>query len=274
MGIRVPGEDGICIARCPMADIGDVADLVVQSLGAGAPFSAIRLGDGEGRLLLWPGGISRTKLGKHLRFWFGRDDFTDGALRGLRFRLVNAIRDADVVGYYHGASRNRYWRAPAEYIRTEILLKDDTVISDNALHRWLWGIGALDRIIQQADRIVLVTCRDVPFEDVFKKHASVIKVPEEGHTGKQATDHVDLFSEICEEIRDVVCGGCLVLVGAGILGKLYCHVSQIRGAVALDIGSLFDGFVGIKSRSYLTTDPKSYILVEEANERADLTVGA
>ena len=42
--------------------------------------------------------------------------------------------------------------------------------------------------------------------------------------------------------------GALVLVGAGIFGKIYCDVARNHGAVALDIGSAFDLMVGLMTR--------------------------
>jgi hypothetical protein len=42
--------------------------------------------------------------------------------------------------------------------------------------------------------------------------------------------------------------GDLVLVGAGVLGKAYVAGAARRGAVAIDMGSVFDGWAGIISR--------------------------
>jgi hypothetical protein len=43
----------------------------------------------------------------------------------------------------------------------------------------------------------------------------------------------------------------LVLVGAGLLGKLLVTEARARGGVALDVGSIFDHWLGLKTRSYL-----------------------
>jgi hypothetical protein len=43
----------------------------------------------------------------------------------------------------------------------------------------------------------------------------------------------------------------LVLVGAGYLGKSLVDLAKKRGGVALDLGSVFDHWVGINTRSYL-----------------------
>jgi hypothetical protein len=60
-----------------------------------------------------------------------------------------------------------------------------------------------------------------------------------------------------EMVRDVLTAmgdtprGRLVIVGAGYLGKWICDEARTRGGVALDLGSIVDYWVGLKTRSYL-----------------------
>ena len=42
--------------------------------------------------------------------------------------------------------------------------------------------------------------------------------------------------------------GMLYLVGGGLYGKLYCQLIKAQGGIALDLGSLFDAWLGIPSR--------------------------
>jgi hypothetical protein len=44
--------------------------------------------------------------------------------------------------------------------------------------------------------------------------------------------------------------GRLVLVGAGYAGKLIVHEARRRGGIALDLGSIFDRWMGVHTRSY------------------------
>ena len=95
------------------------------------------------------------------------------------------------------------------------------------------------------------------------------RIPEEGHTGRMATKHFpNTYDQLLEELKHNAIGE-LVLVGAGVLGKAYCAWVRRAGGVALDIGSLFDGFAGVGSRTYLTDDMASFRLrapVEPASE--------
>jgi hypothetical protein len=49
--------------------------------------------------------------------------------------------------------------------------------------------------------------------------------------------------------------GRLVLVGAGYPGKLLTGIARERGGIALDLGSIFDYWLGLNTRSYLDLDP-------------------
>jgi hypothetical protein len=52
------------------------------------------------------------------------------------------------------------------------------------------------------------------------------------------------FCELRETLT-VPFPGAVFLVGAGALGKIYCHWIQQRGGIALDIGSICDAWAGV-----------------------------
>ena len=223
-----------------------IAQKAIKCLEAGAPFSAIRLGDGEGRVLLWPEGISRANLNKHLHFWFGYSNILNRSLRKWKQMLVRAAENADALGLYRGKDRNRFWQAPAQLVRA----KRGAIKCENRLHRDLADSGLLTEIVQAAESVVFVTCRDVPRDE----NTQVIWLPEEAHTGGR-NDHPARFPEICTAVQKLAGPGVLFLIGGGLFGKIYCNVVREKGAVAIDIGSVFDALAGIPSRSYLQNLP-------------------
>jgi len=237
----------------------DTLDRIEQraifALRTGTPFSAIRLGDGEGRLLAWPGRITRPELDNRLCYWFGHADLTDLEALMLKVDLMRAMFGADVVGCYQGEERNRWWREAATRVALLRTYKPEVMLAGNDLHRELWASGGLDRIIAEASRVVLVTCRDVcdRFQERYGQAPDWIVVPEEAHASGQINDHWQLYqggykTAIVKRIKP----GVLTLVGAGVLGKVYCHAVKMAGGVALDIGSIFDGWAGrLDTRSYL-----------------------
>jgi len=235
--------------------------------------SVIRLGDGEGRLLMWPSHISRGMMGRHLRYWFGRDDFTEEDIGLMRARLIEAIDASYVVCFRKGATAP-FWRFPELWVREHCT--HNVWSEDNDLHQFLWDRGLLDDIIDAAERVVLVTCRDVldAFKGRYGKRTAWVRVPEEGHTGRRATDHFRLAPEIAENVASLSGPRALTLVGAGALGKWYAARAGQVGAVGLDIGSLFDLWASVPSRSWimphLTLGAQKGILVAEdvADQRA------
>ncbi len=70
----------------------------------------------------------------------------------------------------------------------------------------------------------------------------------------------DFFPEILDSLiaeLGELRRGRLVIVGAGYAGKCIVHEARARGAVALDLGSILDYWVGAASRSYLSASLRS-----------------
>ena len=59
----------------------------------------------------------------------------------------------------------------------------------------------------------------------------------------------DIYPEIVDHVRSASEPGTLVLVGAGIVGKIFVDEAKLRGAVALDVGSLLDYMMERKTRT-------------------------
>ena len=182
-------------------------------------------------------------INRHLDFWFGyHGTIKNRDLKNWQTRLLFAVEMADAVGFYHGSDRSKFWRAPAQLVST----RPDVIECENRLHRDLADSGLLTEIVKAAKSVVFVTCRDVPRDE----STQVIWLPEEAHTGGR-NDHPDRFPEICTAVQKLAGPSVLFLIGGGLFGKIYCNVAQVNGAVAIDIGSVFDALAGVKSRSYL-----------------------
>jgi hypothetical protein len=85
-------------------------------------------------------------------------------------------------------------------------------------------------------------------------------VTREASTSSELPHYPDRYEELRHGLH-VPFKGAVFLVGAGPLGKVYCHWIRERGGIALDIGSLFDAWAGIASRQriaklfrYMTLD--------------------
>ena len=260
-----------------------VANAAILALQKRNPFSLIRLGDGEGNILgcidpaldslrevKWFNAIFRYQTGKAL----GPNECTDVAKM-----LEIAALDSDILGirlFVRGHLPEWPYGPTFEWAKNAIERGDlrgalgmlrsldqiDRWIESSALHNtlltdaWVYIplMYHLDRIINAASRVVVVSCRREIF-GVFAKRYSIKSVeflpvpiePSRAKTAEIEVHYPDVFDEVLRSMnRDMI--GTLVLVGAGILGKIYCHAAKQSGAVAIDIGSGFDILSGIRSR--------------------------
>jgi len=204
-------------------------------------------------MLEWPRGDMRS-FHQHLRFWFGTHKIAIARLREIKTGLHAAMERADALGFYQGNARNHHWRYPAHYITLHVDVSNKR-LAGNDLHRQLWQSGNLDTIVTSAKHTVLITCRDVArlFTARYATSVEILHVPGEGALPGQGV-HVDRFNYYRAMIHTIALPGVLFLVGAGVLGKVYCDSARQAGAVAVDIGSVFDGWAGLKTRSYFAQD--------------------
>jgi hypothetical protein len=76
-----------------------------------------------------------------------------------------------------------------------------------------------------------------------------ITVPVQGFVPSSLTEshYSGSFAKVADRLRRDL-RGTLVLVGAGLCGKIYCNVAKMNGAVAVDLGSVFDVLAGLATR--------------------------
>lgn len=80
------------------------------------------------------------------------------------------------------------------------------------------------------------------------------------HPGSVSQPHwPNGFNEVMEQLEAVRPGDAF-LVGAGVLGKIYCDRIKTRGGVALDIGSILDSWANIPSREPFNTESRAFTL--------------
>lgn len=242
----MPGLDWPRVGLLPVVDAAE------QALTTGRGFSLIRLGDGEGAMLSHAAPRMAEDVAFCLRIWFGDQVVVDADRRAMVLGLERAMREADVLGL----PRRRQLKVAMRYHEVfanleRVLGARRPVIGDMALHFYLQWSGALGYLVRRARRLVLIGCRDVA--GVFAAHFDVpvtqwlvrgeAKFPGSVEEPHWSTGYARMMARM-----DDVGPGDLVLVGAGILGKAYVAAAARRGATAIDIGSVFDGWAGVISR--------------------------
>ena len=124
-----------------------------------------------------------------------------------------------------------------------------------------------------ANRVWIIGCRDVASELQTVTDSPVGQWLVKGEA--QYPGSVDEphwrggFERTMDKIRMNTEPGDLVLVGAGLLGKTYVAAAKANGAVALDIGSVIDGWAGIMSRAGRITDGPEFHISHLCNAYSD-----
>lgn len=263
-------------------------ELVRSKMFAGEPFSLVRIGDGEAACLPYEPYLDWLAKGDAIereKIWWGKP--LTPAQRGRMTRLVfNAIWSADCIGI---PTASRFLRE----LRLEENDRLDRGLTGRGLrailhclehHKVFRGAGAsspiftschlhqdLERwqlypaLLEGARRIALVSCHAELAGFVEKKYgvkveSSLVLPPDRVSAPAMGDRPFDrrLLPDILDEVVDRMKNlprGSLVLVGAGYLGKWLIDVARTQGGVALDVGSVFDYWLGLTTRSYLDLNP-------------------
>lgn len=246
-----------------------------QRIEAGAPFSWIRMGDGEARFLMHLRPELRAALpareadamARQIWFaWFGQDlaEVAADSLAALGSRLEQAIRNADLLGVTSAerlasdAAHYGFCAALETYLDARPGARADALVCDalapaalnrqdpflGSLLRGLDFLGVVSPHPELADRlqrhlnIGAVASYDLPGETRLGRDAE---------TGNRGTHFPEVYDQLLATLA-VPRPGAVFLVAGGLLGKIYCDHIRALGGIALDIGALSDAWVGHNSR--------------------------
>jgi hypothetical protein len=114
-------------------------------------------------------------------------------------------------------------------------------------------IPYLPEIVRAADSIIVITGRAELREEIKARFGGrlddFVAVPVQGFVPPcpEQSHFFDVFPVVRKRLNQDL-RGKLVLVGAGLFGKVYCDVAKKNGAVAVDLGSAFDVMAGLQTR--------------------------
>jgi len=247
-------------------------------IAAGAPFSWIRLGDGEARFLMHVHSDLRAALppreadaiARQIWYaWFGHalDALPPERLQELGRQLDQAIRDADLLGvtsakrlredaahygfcaaletYLHGLLEGQTSPMFTDALAALALNREDPFLG--SLLRGLDFLGVvsphpdLAARLQRHLNIGAVASYDLPGETRLARNAEA---------GNRGTHFPRVFEDVLRRLT-VPRPGAVFLVAGGLLGKIYCGRIRAQGGIALDIGAVADAWVGQNARGAL-----------------------
>jgi len=259
------------------ATCADVEARIFAALDQKAPFSLVRLGDGEGSWfklspedeLAYPLLYSSNRR-EFLRIWFKDETIYDSqSFHNIAVSLLEDLRSTDMIGmpyslrvnyeYHIGSSRG----IPS--VRNILRWLDSMPMQANQrycsqdMHIELQRSGFFHRLFAKPCQWGLISCHpSLPALIEARTGARVDfihLVPEEkasagilGSNGVRRRHFPVVYNEIVSNLRSESQQGRVWLVAAGILGKRYCAEIRARGGIALDVGSIVDAWLGKATR--------------------------
>jgi hypothetical protein len=180
--------------------------------------------------------------------------------------LRRAVRSADVLGLptrYQLTRSPRYGMVFAGINQYE-LYSPSQILTDSGVHFYLQWSRALALLLRGLDFVGVIGCRNLgpQIAEAFSLGSvrTYLVRGEHLYPGSVSQPHwPDGFNEVMEQLETVRPGSAF-LVGAGVLGKIYCDRIRAKGGVALDIGSILDSWAKIPSRDPFKTGSPAYTL--------------
>lgn len=240
-------------------------------------FSLIRLSDGEGYIF-----CNDSEFFTHLdalnreRHWWGAE-LAEDLRSDLLLHLRKAVSAADVVGIpsvYRfvrdvSPTQNRnllskvYLRGLCAVLHgAGDLCRENVLFTEEKCNECLFKEPEqVMRLAKHARQTFLVTSlKPKAINAIFGEAHPYLHIPVSTHARHCINDDylgsespiVLSHAKVSETLRRAIHPGDLVLVGAGLVGKLFVHEAKQCGAVAIDIGSSFDRWLWTASKTRLT----------------------
>jgi glycosyltransferase GT-like protein len=247
-----------------------IAGRMKRALELGEPLSLVRVGNGEGNAVSLVEQPTSDLIFQGFDFEFvSQNGLSIGVDEAVPFskKVVDAIKSADIQCYridrFDEDAGARYYLGKSDlspafgiiYARAlfyrQLCAEQGKWFSNAWIHFDL--IDHLDALFDSASKVYVVTGRQ-ELEGKFRKRLGsrlqrFAHVPVQGLIPpSRSHSHFALFEEMRSLIRREASAGTLMLIGAGLFGKIYCQDARSCGAVAIDMGSAFDLLAGHVTR--------------------------
>lgn len=249
---------------------------IIEQLKRAQPYSLIRVGDSEGTCFGLTRDFNRAERLQAFNRAFAAQEGSELSVEEavsfsrlvyesivsantIGFRAIERSRDRPELDILTKAIELRLHVAALGGIyEREFLhecLKKGLFIHKTLTSAWvnLTLIPYLGDIMNSANAVIVISGRS-QLKEAFKTRLGerlqmFLDVPVEKRRAKidQESHFRSAFPRTLDCLQSDL-RGVLVLVGAGLFGKVYCQTAKTNGAVAIDLGSAFDILAGLTTR--------------------------
>lgn len=230
----------------------EIFDTLESLVKASKPFSLLRFGDGEGLFAFYYRNMSNRYIQACHKHWGEVPAHNDRVLIARNIQYAYANCDIAALPYNF---EGMWWQLAVNnflhYDKVHHLNKETCGLN---IHIELDRSGLLNRLISGKE-VVFVGCREVRDILLEKKAVSVVHVPISAQYKFEENKPVVPFYKQVKEISEVIkrtdVSGKICLLAVGVAGKQLGIEMKQRGGMVIDIGSVADEWVGVKSRSWI-----------------------
>ncbi|TPM37096.1 hypothetical protein [Mesorhizobium sp. B2-3-4] len=256
----------------PPLSVDSLISIVEKKISDNKSFSLVRIGNGEGNAFGMTKPLTHKSIYETFCAEFGSQNYhIIDEVSGINFckKIIDALDDADMIGVRcfrfdenefidrSIANGDTYAALGLIYSREYFVgrLRAKALCQKIITSAWIHLdiISRLDDLLALGKSTIIITGRSELREGFASRLggrlSAFIDVPVQGYRPDdfEQTHYATRFNEVCNQLSTDL-SGCVVLVGAGLFGKIYCHVAKQHGAIAIDLGSMFDALCGLHTR--------------------------
>jgi len=239
-------------------------EAVKTAIDAREPFAHMRYGDGEGIVMGHTlGKVGEQRARQRWAKWLGK---TNIDMNHYGHCIAESVQYCDVVGVpcKRHDKMGSDWRL-AKKLVLELLQESQRVCCmDGVLE--LQKRDLFKELFAGQQELYLITCRNVGAQvsaafGIPKVESFFLPPQARPYMGDVCTTEPHWpgrYNKVRPWVDSKHPEGKVFLIGAGGLGKIYCAYIKQQGGIALDIGSIFDGWAGMGTRSHLRKEMSTY----------------
>lgn len=244
-------------------------NLLKENIKNKKSFSFIRLSDGEGYIFDNYSFTFDDSCNREMHWW--GEELESSRRKLLKDELFSAVIRADAIGL---PSVFRLWRDVSKNISTidasiqfrgifsvlngvnSMMERNEFVnllqVLEEKSNQFLFGnVERVKELVMLSPGVVFISSvKSEVLSEIFSPcEINYIEIPTHARTNGTDDYFVSekklpyLYEDIKNHLKDIVRPGWLVLVSAGVLGKILIDYSKALGAVALDVGECVDEYL-------------------------------